>query len=321
MMLDPIINPILLIIALVFIALLLVFVLTQKKLRHTKSFRRIAVLFLIVAILAKPSIGGGQVERDLAKLNIYFIVDASGSMATQDIDDNAKRRFEQVSDDIREIIDLYPGSKYGAFVLDYDSYQALPLTTSASTAVSFAKSMRPKNSFRTAGSPLKELLNLANTRIGAYSLNNPGRANLVFFFSDGEDTDNGKTAVPDGFSQIANGGAVIGYGELNPTVEVPEVQDDKISDAIYTRHISPLDEDNLRSIAQGLGVGYYRRTQAQDLFKDRERFITKEIEYDDTENVDGRTELYWLFGLALLAIMLWDFADILSELLAERVKR
>ena len=331
MTLTPILPLFVLYILLASTAAISIFCLAKKPLRKAKNIRRLAVLALILVAMLRPGISGGSAERDLSNLNLFFVVDNTGSMAAKDMDNMSKYRYEVMADDMKKIVELFPGSKYAIIALDYNVYQAMPLMEDTDTALAYINSLSPRESTASTDSDLSKLLALANTRIEKYNKRYKDRDSLLFFFSDGENINNTAISTPEELKQNIVGGAVIGYGTTNE-VRVGKISVDYktkslvISDSDYiidsntgSEHISKINETNLRNVADKIGVEYYRRSSSGDKFNDINNFATESAIYhrsDDTVDVDN--DLYWIFVIIAVALLLWDFYAILETLLLER---
>ena len=334
-----IINPILpLFILYIFLAVAfggLLYCLFRKKTRKAKNIRRIITVVLVLTAMLRPGLNNGVAERELSNLNIFFVVDNTGSMAAKDMDNMNSYRYKVAADDMNKLVNLFYGSKYAIIALDYDAYQAMPLIDSADTAHAYFNALTPKESNTSASSDLSGLLKTAGEKVKQYHDRYPDRDNILFFLSDGENDNNVATSIPSGLKELLVGGAVIGYGTTTGTHigKVVYNMDYKtntysfdISDTKFildptTRkeHISKLDENNLMNIANGLGLQYYRRTSSGDKFNSIDNFANKNATYhNDGEKSGADNEFYWLFMLIAAALLFWDFAAILNSLSLER---
>lgn len=306
--------------------------LIKKKYRKIRNIRRIAIVILLLIAMLRPGIGGGVAERDLSNLNLFFVVDNTGSMAAKDMKDASKYRYEVAAEDIQRIVELFPGAKYSIIALDYNIYQAMPLIDDASTAFFYARSLSPKTSALSADSDLSSLLASASERIQAYNDRYPDRKSLLFFLSDGENS-NGTITVPSELSENIVGGAVIGYGTTNG-VHVGEISYSKYDDKLvisstsflkertktgWKEHISQLNSTGLAAVADSLSISYYPRSKSDDKFNDVKNFASEAAIYHRSDKTaDASQELYWLFIIVAIALLLWDFGFILDSLLLER---
>ena len=301
-----------------------VYSISNKKLRHLRTFRRIFIVALLLLALARPVLTGGESERSLSSLNIFFVVDNTNSMVAKDMDNNSQYRYKVVSEDIKSIVKLFPGAKYGVIILDFGNRQAVPLMSDADTIYSFADAILPKNGTLTHDSELGGLLNYSAERIKSYSEKFPDRKNLLIFMSDGEDANSNRTEVPSDLRKLLSGGAVIGYGTTTGSVIGKVKNDGTISSDDYIKdkgsvHISKLDEDNLKEVASNLNVKYYKRSSSAGIFDNTDNFIDSHAAYSRSdEKTDNYKDLYWVIILIAIGLALWDFSTILDELLLER---
>ena len=145
MKLMPIIPGWIVLIFAVIVIALLVLCIIKKKYRKTDNFRRIGILLLIVMIMCRPVLRGGTSEAQLTNINVYFIVDATNSMAVKDCENGEKRRYEKLAEDVKEIAKQFPGAQYSIFAQDISTYVALPLSTNIDTLYSYANAIIPKH--------------------------------------------------------------------------------------------------------------------------------------------------------------------------------
>jgi len=326
MMFRPVFPAFIIYILAIALVAFTIFCIIKPKYRKMRFFRRIGIVALLLLALLRPTLSGGSAERELSNLNIFFLVDNTGSMATRDMDNNTKFRYEKIANDITRIAELFPGAKYSIISLDFQVYQAMPLTINLDTVASFAKTLKPKYSYYTSDSNLSSIFDYAYKRMKQYSERYTDRKNVLIFMSDGEENTTGGTKVPDDMRNLVSGGAIIGYGttngaRVNSINNNGEIQEnDFIKDSTTKKeHISRMDEKNLENIANSLSIHYYRRASSEEKFNSINSFIDNSALYskgDDKKNVG--TDIYWLFMLFALVLLFWDFSTILSNLLLER---
>ncbi|MCQ2570966.1 MAG: VWA domain-containing protein [Candidatus Saccharibacteria bacterium] len=316
----PIFIPI---IALISLAAFAIFCVVNNKFRQPKIFRRIAMVALLVIAIMRPAIGTTEIERELTNINVYFVVDNTGSMATRDMNAGSTFRFQKVAEDMKKIVQLFPGSKYSIIALDFNIYQAMPLISSADTVLPYINSLSPKNSTVSSDTNLSKLLSYAKERIKKYSSRFPDRSNVMFFLSDGGDKS--AVTVDEELKDLLSGGAIIGYGGTtsSPVYEIDynnEVTDKILINPTTKMQVnSSLNEASMQDIASSLGLPYYRRSTSNDIFDKTESFINAETRHqksDSSTKVDN--ELYWIPALLLVAILIYDLLKIADKLLLER---
>jgi hypothetical protein len=163
-------------------------------------------------------------------------------------------------------------------------------------------------------------LSASADRIETYNKNNPDRASIVIIMSDGEESGTNEgflSEVPEKLLNNIVGGAVIGYGRADNEMKVAKIENNEITNE-FIDHISRMDTENLNNIATKLNLNYYDREATTNLFDNNARYLSQFSRYVQEGDINSRMELYWVLAIAILALLLWDFSDILNELFSER---
>ncbi len=306
-------------------------------------YRRFLMVVMIVLILARPQLSPEDAKRELTNLNIWFVVDATGSMVAKDVDNKTTRRYEKVQADITEIVTKLPGAKYGIIAQDYASYVASPISTNADATIGAEAYIKPKNTLYALPTNLSELLEYASEKIATYRKRTPERANVLIFMSDGEDISDKEVTVPNGLTSSLEGAFVFGYGttegslieniggqvdgEYDSAAIVPDDyviyygDDERVEINSSHRVISKINETNLKKIASGLHGNYHHRENGAVPASVIDAFtniaMSKPTESTE-ENTSTGGESYWIFALILLFLLLWECEDTMLKLLSER---
>lgn len=327
----PIIPSWILIIILVAVLVLFILCLSKKKYRNIDNFRRIGILILIVMVMFRPVIRGGTSEAQLTNINVYFLIDSTNSMAVKDCDNGELRRYEKMSNDIKEIAKQFPGAQYSIIAQDISTYIALPLSTSIDALYSYANAVIPKSEYYSSGSSISALFDLAADNISTYAKEHPDRVNVLFVMSDGEETKNSNDLVAaKSLQKLVATGAILGYGTKDGG-QIPSVSyksnysDDSdyfdenrpIMDENYRKHISRIDESALNNYAKALGVSYYNRANGT-INTSLGDEVMKNAKTENIGAVETYTETYWIIALALNCLILWDFYSVFNKVLLER---
>ena len=322
---------------------LLVFCLSRPKMRKRKNIRRAIMLILMSLVLARPAFLSGQAKSELNNLNIYFVVDATNSMSARDVEGNG--RYVKVAKDIYEITKAFPGSRYSVIIEDNKVYTAVPSSTSTEflssiwsedkTFQSSSSMVAPKAINYSHGSDLEILLAKADEQIRDYVKRYPTRSNVFFFMSDGENiTGNTVNSHATLKNNIATG-AVFGYGTaegekvINNGWGTSEIDEDNPKNCLMrvfdTTHktrdycvISSLDETSLNKIASNLDLKYYHRESGkvpEEVIKNINSLITYS---SSDESSSAKTDIYWIFSIILIGLLLWDFREVLDNVMRER---
>ena len=303
-------------------------------------FRTTAMAVLALVIALDPTIAGGTGEVRTAAVDVLFVVDTTGSMAAEDYDGDSPR-LDGVRADIVELAARFPGAHFSLIRFDSQPRLEVPWTTDAGALEAAVSVLRQERAAFSAGSSLDLPLGLIDQQLPRSS----GGAGVVFYFSDGEERagDPGDPAIteqtppataadeaPASFADLAatiDGGAVFGYGTASgaPMAEfVGAAEIVASSDTGYVRDfsadapaISRLDEENLVAVAEELGLPYLHRGGPGSLAA-----LASSIADDAPTTSDGsgqtRRHLYWIPALALFAIVLWQAAASVNELLTTR---
>ncbi len=314
-------------------------------LKNPTVYRRLAMAILVIIILIRPTLSTEESKREMSNLNIWFVVDATGSMVAKDVDNGNKRRFEQVQDDVTKVINRIPGAKYGLIVQDFTSYSAVPTTNNADAILAASPYLRPKYSLYTKPSNFTELLDYTAKRISGYKERFPERNNVMIFMSDGEDVSGDSTEVPSNLPDLIDRTIVLGYGSEKGSL-IEEVGDDSDGTFDYTaikedsyvlyfgndpdiaiddrkQVISKIDEENLQRINSALNGDYYHR-ESGELPDAAINALTSavSISHDSTDvTTSTGAEIYWIFAIILLALLAWEGEEILTRVISERSRK
>lgn len=303
---------------------LIVLCIIKKQFRRTRNFRRIGIAALLLLAMARPAIPSGSAERVLSNLNIFFIVDNTGSMAAKDSESGSSYRYQTVAKDIKAITNTFVAAKYSIVSLDYNNYQAVPLVSNADAVYSYADSLKPRNTYRSGDSNLGDLLDYAMERIQKYNKRYPERKSIAIFMSDGEDIKERTTFSSKELRNEIAGGAVIGYGTEEGTTIGYIDSDGNVDESMPLRengeeHVSKLDKENLKHIADELKVNYIQRSSMEKEIGKIDTYIDSSLAYDRSdEKTDSFEDLYWIAILCAIGLLMWDFYSVIATLLLER---
>lgn len=313
-------------------------------LKSPAFYRRLAMAVLLLLIVIRPTISSEISEREMSNLNVWLVVDATGSMVAKDVENGNKRRFEQTQDDAARIVSQLHGAKYSVIVQDFSTYSAVPMTFNADAVISSAPYFRPKDSYYTKPSDFTEVFSYVTQRITKYKQRYPERSNVVVFMSDGEDVSGKTIQLPQELTSLIDKAVVLGYGSANGSLiemvggfseddyDYTAITDEYVTYfgdnpnvSIDSEHrvISKINEANLQQIANTLHGDYYHRENGDIpnsvITTLAAASIIQSNSSDDTTNTGA--EIYWFFAILLLALLAWEGEDILTRILAERNRK
>lgn len=284
-------------------------------------WRRLGIVLAMVAIGATPAVVATS-EQVTSNVELFIVVDRTGSMAAEDWNGGSPR-LDGVRGDVVALTEAFPGAHYSIVAFDSQATRQLPLTTDARAVVAWADTLRQELTWYSAGSAIDRPVETLGITLEDAAERNPGNVRLVYFLSDGENTD-GDTSSAEAsvtpyrdLARYVDGGAVLGYGtEEGGRMRVwdgtgnpapPYIQDTTQSPA--TDAISRIDEDNLRDLADTLGVDYLHRAAPGGLEGLPDGVDVETIVEDGRTLVNTYRDVYWPFAWLLVALLAWEAYD------------
>jgi Ca-activated chloride channel family protein len=265
---------------------------------------RVAMVLLGVLIVMRPGIGGAGDEGDApgADLDVVMVVDQTVSMSALD-HEGVRSRLEGVREDMADIAEALPDARIALVTFGREAQVDLPFTTDQQAVADAIEQIAREPLLAGTGSTMSRPLDLVRGMLRRAAEQHPERRQVVVFASDGENT--ARTEEQQSFAPLeryVEGGAVLGYGTPGgarmPTGGEPPwtfVRDT----ATGADAISRLDEENLRRIAEQLGVDYTRRGNAESL-SGWARGLSRGA--SGGGDGDDGMEVYWILA-ALLALV------------------
>jgi Ca-activated chloride channel homolog len=349
---DPLL-PLPVIAAMAGIAAVFVVARTRRGAPFAALVRAAAMIVLATVIAVDPAITGGSSEARRAAADVLFVVDTTSSMAALDYGIDSPR-LDGVRSDIVELADEFPGAHFSLIRFDSQARLELPWTTDLGALETAASVLRQERALYSRGSRLDLPLQVIDEQLPRPSAATGDDSNysVVFYFSDGEvrpgadpeapidrqtglvlpDDDAGQLGITS-FAELTpdvDGGAVFGYG----TPEGAPMLQFFGSDALFTSAdsavpaspyvqdfatgqtaISHLDEDSLVEIADELGVPYLHRNEPGGLSAMAAALADAAPTVSDGSR-DTPRRLYWIPALALFAVLLWQAALTVNEVIA-----
>lgn len=284
---------------------------------------RLFVAVLVMLACFRPGIGSQQAAVVERALDVYFVVDTGASIVAEDWKGN-KPRLDGVKQDIRALSEAHAGARFSVITFDSSVVQRLPLTSDTSALENLIETLRPEITKYSKGSSIGSASNLLREVLERTHSATSGRAQVVYYFGDGEQT-SGKT--PESFSdcqQYVHGGAVFGYGttEGGPMKETKDAFSTEEPGYIYYQGEparSVIDEDNLRNVATQLGVNYSHRDSGSSVSS--ANVGAPESPTSRSKDVERAYELYWILLAAasvLLMTEIWWIGRLTGELVSAK---
>lgn len=282
--------------------------------------RRAGMILCIGAIALGPAVPR-QTQTVETNAEVFIVVDRTGSMAAEDYDEGVPR-LEGVRHDIAAITEAMAGSRFSVIAFDSQAARQVPLTSDGRAIRSWAQTLVQEITFYSTGSNIARPRDALAEALNGAIERNPGNVRIVFFLSDGEDTDGSapgaSTAGYGELAELIDGGAVLGYGTaaggqmryydgLSP--DGPDEDADWIVDTSQPGEppaVSAIDEPNLRRLASELGLDYQHRTAPTSVASFAGNIDLEEIAADGRRDVSVYEDVYWPFAVVLAGLLLWE---------------
>lgn len=299
--------------------------------RHVMDvLRRFLIVVTVIIMGAGPSIPG-EAQEVTSTLEVYFVIDRTGSMAAEDWDGN-KPRIDGVRNDVAIMMNILTGSRFSIMSWDSRVHTDLPLTSDASAVVSYMDSFDRELSSSSQGSsvnrPAQDLAKLLKKNKERH----PQNVRALFVFSDGETSNqNHWTSAPpgeasdwDAVKEYIDGGLILGYGtEEGGPMKVLRLGDsgsqsgsepEYIHDSSQPDNpiaISKIDEAALADVASRVGVDYVHSPDKSAIESHARSVLDKASTLAEARNLkDTYRYIIWPFALLLGALLAWEGATL-----------
>lgn len=290
--------------------------------------RRAAMAVLVLAMVARPGVPGGEVPTGTINVNVFLLIDSSQSMAAEDWGEPGQTRMDGIRQDVRDIAYAFAGSNISVITFDSRPQLRVPLTDDGSAVIELVNAMRPEIGVFSNGTSISAGRDLLQQEIERANAADSGSPTIVFYLGDGEQT---AEETPESFEPVADlvdAGFVLGYGtsegarmlesSFDVTAEPTYVQDPAGGDAI-----SRIDEAALEQIADQLSISYLLRSAQTPLAPSLEAMTSAQGEVDLSRFEEARLDLYWVLALPLFALLAWElwvFAGAAAALRSRRTR-
>ncbi|HEX7351774.1 vWA domain-containing protein [Brachybacterium sp.] len=298
-------------------AVMCIVLLVRRPRQRVAWGRRLLMVLLLLVVALRPvtPLEGEQTERMNA--NVFFVVDRTGSMNAEDYA-GEQPRLDGVRADMDRIMGMTEGARYSIIAFDSTATQQLPLTTDAGAARAWIDTLVTEPTAYSTGSNVDRALTPLLVEISEAKRDDPDSSVLVYFLSDGENTDERDS---ESFSQAAgfvDGGGVLGYGtaEGGPMKAQGGPDDGEyITGPDGGQGISSIDEEQLQTIAGELGVPYLHREDPEAAIEGTMEGITlRPIPTESSRGVASFEDWYWVAAIPLAALLIWELGEMTYRL-------
>ncbi|MBQ7105179.1 MAG: VWA domain-containing protein [Bacilli bacterium] len=309
-----IINPIMPIYFMVGVICLFWVCRSNDKKKFIRQCIVVVLLFLINLRIMYPKSGAEVMTNEL---DVLFVIDTTISMVAEDYNGN-NPRLDAVKEDCSYIMDKLPGSKFSIITFDDSSKILIPFTYDQDIIMETLDIINVSNYQFAKGTSLnKPIDNMLSQLVSSSEKSN--RARIVFFISDGEITNNDTYINTKGYSMLKDyisDGAILGYGtNSGGKMYVKNLYNDEYeyledtSSYPYKTAISRIDEDNLRTIGDSLGLDYINMNNQSNIDKKIDNILSG-VEYQSTKiDINSYEDTYYIFVIPLLGLLVYEFIN------------
>ncbi|WP_374945397.1 VWA domain-containing protein [Agreia sp.] len=310
-------------------SVLAAFVVWQLVLRENRPRRlswslRGAMVVLVLVIAFRPGVPGYGGAEATTETDVFFVVDTTTSIVAEDYA-GERPRLDGVKSDIADLVESYPGAKFALLTFDSSAVLRVPLTSDATAIANAGEVLAPEITSYSAGSSVAQAKDLLASTLQRAHESEPERSRVVYYFGDGEQTSSSPVESFDESAPLVNGGLVFGYGtEAGGPMRVQTgyYDDDKTDDGYVTLDTgsearSSIDEQNLRTIADQLGIDYEHRGAPGNPPVAPAGSSSTTSSSDGTAR--GTVELYWIPAAALVLLAAAQAVTVLRRLRDLRV--
>ena len=277
---------------------------TDKK-EKTYTILRLVLIYLLAFIVGlRPVLKDDKYQFSAKNLDVLFVIDTTISMWALDYNGSSPR-IDGVIKDAKYIADELIGSNFALVTFDDQAHVISPYTQDIEYIRSLIDTLSPPDSSNAMGSdmslPYKDMEALLLS-----SSKKENRKTIVVFISDGEITNGNENTSYKALKDYVDAGMVLGYGTKNGG-EMRETHYGYIMDPTTGQKArSIIDEKNLKSIADDLGVSYNNMNGDKAALEGSIQYIkeTAKTVQDEMTGIERYKDIYYIFAAMLAAMML-----------------
>lgn len=308
---QPVVMPILLVLLFAPLVYIVVRALIAAQTRGQRGLwaTRALLVVLCFVMLLRPGMSGTPTQTVATNTDIYLVVDTTASIVAEDWGDG-EPRIDGIRQDIAELVTQYAGARFSLITFASNAEIRLPLTTDSSAVMSSLAVMRPETTSVSRGSDIGAAAQTLTRVLTTAAESTDDRSRMVFYFGDGEQT---STRQPNSFvdaAELVDGGAVFGYGTAagGPMKITSGYATDSPNDEYIEYNgdvaLSVIDEDNLQTIADDLGISLQVRDAGAS--PDFPPAPTSSMTLTNSETAGGVFDLSWILAMGVCAILAWE---------------
>lgn len=267
----------------------------------------ILMLVLLFGINTRPLYPTESTITQKNNFDVIFVIDGTLSMNAEDYN-GSSTRISGLKQDCQYIIKELVGSRFAVTVFDNYSRVLVPYSIDSTLVYEAIESIKPISRKYANGTNLNTSFN-TTLRMLKSSTQAEDRKRIVFFLSDGENTD---SKALQSFSELRSyivNGAVIGYGTEKGGNMKTETYTTGYSDYVKlsdgSRAVSRIDENNLMKVADDMNIKYFRSDPNRKELENKVKDIKDMLVISDPEEINSENyrDMYIFLVMPLMLVL------------------
>lgn len=301
-----IINPIIPVVFMLLICVALT-LLNLKKVKNKKilliRILMIVILFLInLRIMIDEKFIDGS--KEASNLDVIFIVDNTISMQAND-EENDMTRLDFAKSMIENITNELKNSRFAVIKYDNVSRIYVPLTYDAKSVISYVDSILHLNLYAAKESSIN--YTYENLEYLLTNISENDKDAVVFYFTDGENTDDRQLKSFSDLSEHIYDGAIIGMGTSEGS-KIPWDEYDGstyyLQDSLtYSDLITKRDDETLKTVADDLGIYYATSDNSEIVYKLAKNIYNQSKKENIDNEISNYSDTYYYFTGILICLL------------------
>lgn len=284
---------------------------------------KILIVVLLFVINLRFMVPNGEAMAMSSDLSILFVIDTSVSMRALDYEGN-KERIQGVMNDCCYIVNELSSCRFSIITFGNEAKKIIPFTYDTDMVQAELQAIQTENDEYAAGSSMNVVKDMLDKTIKKEkeSKNGIGEV-IVFFVTDGEITKEGEKL--ESFAHIKqniSNGAVLGYGTTSGGKMLRSYyKNDPNNEFAYVSYaneqtgfnmvegVSKIDENNLKQIANDLGLDYIKMNKQSNLnykISDIKKQISKSL--TEEQKITTYKDTYYYIAIPLVILFIADLA-------------
>ncbi|MDP9806494.1 Ca-activated chloride channel family protein [Trueperella bonasi] len=280
--------------------------------------RRAGMLLAVIAMGLAPATQL-TVTTSTSNLAVYFVIDATGSMAAEDYGPDRQPRVEGVRADALALMEELPSAHYAIIEYSSTASQQLPLTSDKNAVATWLEVYDREPTDYSGGSSMNRPVELVAEIVGRQT--DPTQVPIIVLMTDGESTDTSSSSrdeQPDfsSWKGLFQGGMVLGYGTEEGGRMLKHhlwSQDEEyIRDPAGGDAISRIDINALNTVAQQIGVPFFHRTAPGGMEEIAETIGAQAL-LSQSDEQQTYSPTIWPCATVFALLTAWEIAHLIPQ--------